>query len=140
MKIMNYQHVAVSAHIVHDSKALIVKRAPDDDFLANYWEQVGGSLDWGEHPTDGLLREVLEESGLHVEMIRPYDVHHYMKEEKGIQIVEVAYLCKIIGSPEVTLSHEHQDFRWVTLEDLDTIEPITNSMRVLIKAGFEAWK
>ena len=61
-----YQRVATSAFIYKDGKALIAQRAVDELFLANHWENVGGSLEWGEHPTDGLLREVLEESGLHV--------------------------------------------------------------------------
>lgn len=132
-----FQRVATSAFIYHNGKALIAQRAADERFLANQWENVGGGLDWGELPVEGLKREVLEEAGLRVKPIRPYHVHHYLHEDNGEQIVEAAYICFPEGDVVVKLSHEHQAHRWISKHELDSIEPMTKEMRNLIRMGFE---
>ena len=57
---------AVSA-LVSDgaSRVLLARRAHDPD--AGLWDLLGGFLEEGEHPLDGLRRELLEETGLEVE-------------------------------------------------------------------------
>lgn len=131
------QKVATSAFIYHQDKALIAQRAVDEPFLANHWENVGGSLEWGERPEDGLKREVWEESGLKITITTPYHVHHYMREEKGVQIIEVAYICQPVDDPIVKLSIEHQAYQWISREQLAEIKPMTSEMRSLIDRGFQ---
>lgn len=131
-----YQKIATSAFIYYKGKVLIAQRAANEDFLADHWENVGGSLEWGEHPSDGLLREVLEESGLRVQMIRPYLVHHYLQEDKGAHIVEAAYICHPENNPIVKLSDEHQAYKWISEKELAEIQPMTEKMRSLIVEGF----
>ncbi len=131
------QRVATSAFIYHKGRALIAQRAVDEPFLANYWENVGGGLEWGEHPEYGLRREVQEESGLNIKIITPYHVHHYMHEDKGVQIVEAAYICDPGNDPIIKLSNEHQAFKWIIRKELTRVQPITDKMRDLIDRGFQ---
>lgn len=134
---MKTQRVATSAFIYHDGKALIAKRAVDEPFLANHWENVGGSLEWGEHPEAGMVREVQEETGIPVTLITPYHTHYYVKKDEGVQIVEIAYICDPGDNPVVRLSDEHQEFKWITQEELTDVEPMTEKMRSLIDRGFQ---
>jgi 8-oxo-dGTP diphosphatase len=133
---LQHQIVAVSAFIPKDGKTLIAQRAVDEPFLPNHWENVGGGVEWGEHPLDALVREVKEESGLIVKPVQHYYVHHYLHEAKGKQIIEIATVCEIIGADTVTLSHEHQAYRWVTKSELEKIEPMTPKMRQVVLEGF----
>ncbi len=50
------------ALIVRDGRVLLVKRAVEP--FKNHWDIPGGFLEPGEHPLDGMLREVKEETGL----------------------------------------------------------------------------
>lgn len=132
---MKNRGVCVTAFIRNGDKVLVALRAADDSFLPGYWEQVGGSLDWGEEPSTGLIREVKEETGLSIEVIKPYSVSHYIDEEED-SIVEISYICKVVGSNEVALSSEHQEYRWVTIDEVDSLSPITPMVVEAIKAGF----
>ena len=131
------QKVATSAFIYHEGKALIAQRAIDEPFLANHWENVGGGLEWAEHPEEGLIREVQEEAGLKVTIITPYHVHHYLHKDEGVQIVEAAYICDPGKNPVIKLSKEHQAHQWIRREELSEIQPMTNEMRSLIARGFQ---
>ncbi|MEX0649479.1 MAG: NUDIX domain-containing protein [Candidatus Andersenbacteria bacterium] len=133
---MKHQIAATSAFILHEGKALIALRSKEDDILPDYWEQVGGKLDWGESPEEGVTREVQEESGLHVRALRPYAVMSYMNEKKERHIIEVAYLCELVGPAEVTLSQEHQEYRWITEVELGSVAPMSEEMKESLRQGF----
>ena len=131
-----YHRVCVTAHIKNDDKVLIALRSTDDDFLPGHWEQVGGSLEAGENPIDGLKREVGEETGLSIEVVKPYYVYHYMDEVKD-SVVEVAFVCKVIGSSSVSLSSEHSEYKWITADEVDSMQPMTDMVKEAIKKGFQ---
>ncbi len=64
----HYAHSApaVSALVVDDAgRMLLARRAHDPD--AGLWDVLGGFLEEGEHPLDGLRRELLEETGAEIE-------------------------------------------------------------------------
>ncbi len=50
------------ALIAREGRVLLVKRAVEP--FKNHWDIPGGFLEPGEHPLDGMLREVKEETGL----------------------------------------------------------------------------
>ncbi len=128
--------VAASAFIKNGEQALIVRRSDQDDFLPGYWELVGGKLEWGEPPEDGVAREAKEESGLEVKPVKIYHAHHHINKAKERYIVEINYVCQIVGSDSVTLSHEHSEYKWIREEELQSIEPMSGKMRSVIQKGF----
>ncbi|MBI3250572.1 MAG: NUDIX domain-containing protein [Candidatus Andersenbacteria bacterium] len=139
---MKYQNIAVSAFIVHDDKALIVQRSAKDNFRPNNWEQVGGKIEWGEKPFDGLIREVKEETGLEIKPVQPYWLCDIIRNDEQHE-VEIAVICELIGEPTISLSPEHQAYQWVTEEGGKAVNPMPDSERQALLAGFEfvrRWK
>jgi 8-oxo-dGTP diphosphatase len=133
---MKKHRVCVTACIKNEDKVLVALRSADDAFLPGHWEQVGGSLDWGEEPDAGLKREVQEETGLSIEVVKPYYVYHYIDDEED-SVIEISFICKVIGSNEVSLSPEHQEHKWITADEIDSIQPMTDMVKEAIKKGFQ---
>jgi len=104
---------AVKALIQKDDKFLLVKRGPG--FRGGEWEIPGGRLNTGEAREIGLLREIEEETGLKVEIVK--HVNDWKFEIKaGILLDGSTFLCKYLNG-DVRLSAEHSDYKWVTKQD-----------------------
>ncbi|MEM1139642.1 MAG: NUDIX hydrolase [Pseudomonadota bacterium] len=64
--------VGVGAVVFRGEAVLLVKRANPP--LAGEWSLPGGKLHWGERLTDGVAREVREETGIEIEVLGLVDV------------------------------------------------------------------
>ena len=106
--------LAVKSFIVDGGKLLIVKRSPDEDHAPGAWGLPGGGLEPGESPFDGLKREIMEETGLEIEIKNPIRVHHF-KRDNGQIVTMVTFLCKPLTTA-VALNHEHVDYSWEVID------------------------
>lgn len=77
------------------------------------WNLPGGGLEKGESPWDGTIREVKEETGFDVEIVRLSGV--YSKPDKNEVILN--FECKIIGG-EATLNNEAKDIKWFAFNEI----------------------
>ena len=87
--------VGVGAVIVHEGRVVIVKRRYEP--LAGRWSLPGGTLELGETLETGVAREMLEETGLEVEvgpLIGAFD-RIIIDDEQRVRyhFVLVDYLC-----------------------------------------------
>ena len=96
--------VGVGAVIMEDGKVVLVKRRFEP--LAGQWSLPGGRLELGETLEAGLAREMLEETGLEVEVGPVVDVFDriLLDPERKVRYhyVLIDYLCRPIGG---TLIH-----------------------------------
>ena len=108
--------VAVGAMIEHapTGKILLLKRAETADYLPGIWEDVMGRMKQFEEPEDALRREVREESGLEIQIIKLLTVFHGYRGERAPENewVGIVYWCKT-QSDRVVLSEEHTAYEWV---------------------------
>lgn len=118
------QRVALKAVIVNDEgKMLVVREAntyTEGTNLGKY-DVPGGRLEPGEAWQDGLTREVREETGLMVELVRPLIVGEWRPVINGVtnQIIGIFMLCQLAGSDTIALDHEHDAYLWISAADVD---------------------
>jgi 8-oxo-dGTP diphosphatase len=79
-------------------------------------------MEFGETPEETLIREIHEEVGLAVEIIKPLNTWTFFRDEKT-QLVGITYLCNLI-SGDVTLSEEHVDYAWVDFDEVNNYNMI----------------
>lgn len=107
---------------------LLVRRSATDPRHAGKWDIPGGQLDPGESISDTVRREALEEIGY--ELRDPqlvYGISAARPEGTGTWLFFVERVAENI---EVTLSHEHDDYKWVPFADLPSHSefPVIRSM------------
>jgi len=101
--------VSVAAAIINQDGQLLAVRRRDN----GHWEPPGGVLELDETIQAGLVREVLEETGLRVEPEALTGVYKNMR--RGI--VALVFRCRIIdGAPHAT--NEVQQVAWLPPDEV----------------------
>jgi ADP-ribose pyrophosphatase YjhB (NUDIX family) len=79
-----------------------------------------GWVEPSETPQDAVVREVREETGLHVEVVQLLDVFTRLPSvEYGPHtVISIVYLCDVLGGT-LAKSHESLDLRYWHVEDVD---------------------
>ena len=112
--------VAVAV-VLHEGLVLIGPR-PAGVSLAGYWEFPGGKLDQGELPVDAAVRECLEETGVRLASLQPWETVEFDYPHGRLRLHFMqAWLPRAsaaVPSPEVPLPTPHPPFRWVPVVDL----------------------
>jgi 8-oxo-dGTP diphosphatase len=131
---MNSIGIGVKAFIRDGDKILLLKRRKNDPHNADGWDIPGGRIKLEEDLQSALQREVLEETGLNTEVLFPFEVHTFTRED-GQFIIMVTFLCKLMGSAEIKLSEEHQAYKWVSSDEVANLshwlKPIVENFRKL---------
>ncbi len=103
------------AIIIDDKQVLLLQRSSNDSRNAGLWEFPGGKIDSGEEMNSGLAREVLEETGLEIEIAS--SIAHVETElieggkYNGRLYVALFYAVQRLTG-DVVLSGEHDAAAW----------------------------
>ena len=94
---------------------------PEKSFLPDL---PGGIVDPGESEQFAAIREAQEECGVVLGaksvQLAFAETMYYEKENKSIS--KLLYIAHVDSAPEITLSWEHSDYKWVPVDELHTIE------------------
>lgn len=116
----------VQKAVVHHPKAkrffLALKRSEDSFTRPGDWDLPGGSVIFGELHEEALRREISEESGLEVGDLWIIDLFTRCeeKEEKAIYSIYASFKTTS-RQTIVSLSDEHTEYQWVSLEEFDQL-------------------
>ncbi len=89
--------------------------------MAGAWEFPSGNALEGEDIIEELQREIEEEIGLDIIDLKPkvFSISQYNTPKKDYLkcSVQINYLIKLKSKPDIKLSEEHTDYRWVKKDD-----------------------
>lgn len=105
-------NVRVYGILIDDQKRLLVS----DEFIrGDYFTKLpGGGLEWGEGTRDGLQREFLEETGLHVSVgahLYTTDFFQISAFNKKDQIISIYYMVHSNECSKIKTSNKAFDFK-----------------------------
>ena len=107
--------VIVKTNEEETKSILLIQRSPEDHWPL-IWEYPRGKCDKGDQNKlhECLEREVKEETGLDINIIRYIDKYEYLTDHGKRKSTQYNYLCTMKNpKQEVKLSKEHSDFKWV---------------------------
>jgi len=131
--------VGIGAVVVHEGRVLLVRRGNEP--LKGRWSLPGGLLEVGEPLTQGVIREVREETGLEVEpieLVELLDRIHREGERVRYHYVIADYLCRVTGGA-LRAASDADAVRWVERTEWNShsalrLDPVT--VRV-VEAGWQ---
>ena len=114
--------------VVARDRILMTQRADN-----SRWCLPGGGMDPGESASETCIREVMEETGLQVQVTRLIGVYstpdmliEYLDGNK-VQPVSFSFEAEITGG-ELGLSDETIDFGWYTVAEIDTMDTLEHHL------------
>ena len=126
-------HLSTGIAVLRGGKILIVRRA-SDDYLGGDYELPGGGVDEGESLDVSIKRELKEETDLTLsEVLGMFPGFDYATPKKP-HVRQFNFLVRADGA--VKLSGEHDDAKWVTLQDIDHL-PLSGAMKECIINALE---
>ena len=120
---------AASAGIVLDAdrRVLLVQRAIEP--YRGDWALPAGYQEVDEEPAETVVREVQEEAGIEVEVVRLYDLL-FIPEDARRPANLAVFLCRPIGG-DLKPGHDALDARWFDLARLPVNLGFDNGPRIL---------
>ena len=112
--------VGVTGIIFNDQREILLFK---HSYRAHSWSLPGGYLKGGEHPKEGLEREIKEESGLIVSV----DSSLKTRTDRDMAILDMCYTGVLIGG-EFTPTHEVAEYGFFALDQM----PLLRSNQVFL--------
>jgi 8-oxo-dGTP diphosphatase len=128
--------IGVGALIHRGGKIVVVKR--ENEPAKGLWSIPGGLLELGERVYDGVKREVMEETGLDVEIDRLLDViDNIVYDDDGkicYHYVLIDYLCSS-SQGDLKAATDVTEAQWIKLKDVNRLPTTKTLKRLLVKAN-----
>ena len=128
---------SVGGILIYQNRALIIQRAKEETYLPNFWEIPSGKKEPSEKIEDTVRREFKEEAGVDVEVVKPIHTFNYQveKETDIRDVTQIDFLVKANRKPKVKLSPEHQNYAWITKEEINNYN-LSKEIKKAIRKAF----
>ncbi len=112
------KHLQVACAIIEQDGAVLCTQRSEAMAMPLKWEFPGGKIHDNELPEECLQREVREELGIAVAIVRPLasTTHRY----PSFTVTLYPFVCRIL-SGEIML-HEHKALAWLSPEQLHQLD------------------
>jgi 8-oxo-dGTP pyrophosphatase MutT (NUDIX family) len=124
--------VAVSAGIFRDRRILLTRRTNNPK--GPLWTFPGGHIEANETIAEALKREILEETGLTIEIAGSAGVREMLHAQSGHGHFIILPFAAYWVSGEVTLNDELEEFRWFDPDETASLM-VTDGLHNVIAAA-----
>jgi 8-oxo-dGTP diphosphatase len=118
---VDYVGVSAGAMIVNDKgEIFLTQRGPQAKNERGCWENPGGSVEFGEKLVDAVKREILEEYGAEIEILKQFPAEDHLIPEESQHWVATTFLAKFKKGqvPRILEPDKCSAIGWFTLDNL----------------------
>lgn len=116
------------ALVIQDGKVLLARRGVEP--FKGYWDVPGGFLEAGEHPEDGAIRELAEETGLQIHLNGLLGMYMDRYGTDGEWIINIYYVAEVLGG-KLTVMDDVAALEWFTPDALPTEFAFAHQVQVI---------
>ena len=90
------------------------------NYPSGHWDFVKGNIEKGETFKETVVRESREETGItDIDFVEGFEdkVEYYYQRDGEVIHKEVVFYLARTKTDDIKLSHEHQDFVWLSFDD-----------------------
>lgn len=90
------------------------------NYPSGHWDFVKGNIEKGETFKETVVREAREETGItDITFVDGFEdkVEYYYQRDGKVIHKEVVFFLSSTRTEDVKISHEHQDFVWLSFDD-----------------------
>ena len=113
----------VAGVCVNDKGEVLItqRHEPKKPMIHHKWQLPGGGIEFGETTEETVKRELLEEIGCQVKIIKlvPYIGTHVYEYKNPVQVVFATYICKIVSGKANNKHYETAAVKWIKPEKID---------------------
>lgn len=121
---------AVALAVPQDGESFLIVKRSQENSSSGEWAFPGGKIEEGETASEAALRELDEETGLSGEIV-DQGSSYIDRGELGYWRI---YPIHVEASGDVELDHEHSEFKWLKLDELEEHDTMGN-LQALEKLG-----
>jgi 8-oxo-dGTP diphosphatase len=127
----------VSAFVEDDGGRVLLARRGVEPYLG-LWDPLGGFLEEGEHPIDGLRRELLEEAGVECEPVRFLGVWMdvYGDTPEAAATFNVYWTMRFVSGEPVP-ADDVAELRWFAADELPAADQLAFTV---VEDALRAWR
>ncbi len=136
---MAEKQLTITVALISNEKGeVLLGKRPEPELIHAHgkWEFIGGGIDFGETPTEALKREVREEAGVEIEIIRllPEVLSNIWTFPNGNsdQVLILAYECKIVsGKPKPNMAEAISELKFFTVEEVEKLDALPKTYEIV---------
>ncbi len=128
---------AAGCFIEYQNEFLILRRNPGKH-QGDRWGLPGGKINKDESPSEAIIRETLEETGLRLKANNLCFLGEYPLDYENLKVQFFTFLARVNQKPEVSIQEEEvYDYKWVTIPECYELPNAMDGLYTLLeKTGF----
>ena len=112
------EKIVVGAVITNDNDEILLMKRKEDDFMGGIFEIPGGNAEDGEGIYEVLEREIKEETNFDLKEVISYINYFDYLSGSGKKSRQFNFKVEVTGGPIILT--EHDTYRWVNLDEIET--------------------
>ena len=112
------EKIVVGAVITNDNDEILLMKRKEDDFMGGIFEIPGGNAEDGEGIYEVLKREIKEETNFDLKRVISYINYFDYLSGSWKKSRQFNFKVEVTGGPIILT--EHDTYRWVNLDEIET--------------------